>query len=344
MLHVQARQSCRTSCAISARPRPRRPDAGGPAAAPGARARPTARAHKAVIFVYLFGGPSHIDTYDMKPDAPAEYRGEFKPIQTNVPGFDICELMPLQAKIADKLALVRNLTFNPNFHDPVELFSGFRKPTEAGARPGPTSARSSASCRSGERARAAAVRRPRQDRGRRVPQRPGLPGPGAQGVHRRPASWKAWRCRATSRSSASHDRTTLMQQFDTLRRDLDNRHGELAAHRRVHRPGAGHDHQPEGARGVRHQPRAGAASATSTAPTTPRGSCRRGGWWRPASRSSRSPSAAAAARRCGLQVQLGHARAQLQVPAPDAAATRPGDSRARSPTCTSAAWTRTWWC
>src|SRR5262245_2509740 len=87
---------------------------------------------KSVIFVYLFGGPSHIDTYDMKPDAPAEYRGEFKPIHTSVPGFDICELMPMQARIADKLALVRNMTFNPNFHDPVELFSGFRKPTEGG--------------------------------------------------------------------------------------------------------------------------------------------------------------------------------------------------------------------
>jgi hypothetical protein len=92
---------------------------------------------KAVIYVYLWGGPSHIDTYDMKPAAPVEYRGEFQPIKTNVPGFDICELMPLQATIADKLALVRNLKFNPNFHDPVELFSGFRKPTEAGvaARP-----------------------------------------------------------------------------------------------------------------------------------------------------------------------------------------------------------------
>src|SRR5437764_14654594 len=89
---------------------------------PGARAR-------SVIYVYLFGGPSHIDTYDMKPDAPVEYRGEFKPIRTNVPGFDICEHMPLQAKIADRLALVRNLKFNPNFHDPVELFSGFKKPT-----------------------------------------------------------------------------------------------------------------------------------------------------------------------------------------------------------------------
>jgi len=88
---------------------------------------------KAAIYVYLWGGPSHIDTYDMKPDAPVEYRGEFKPIKTNVPGFDICELMPLQAQIADKLALVRNLKFNPNFHDPVELFSGYRKPAESGS-------------------------------------------------------------------------------------------------------------------------------------------------------------------------------------------------------------------
>jgi len=87
---------------------------------------------KAVIYVYLWGGPSHIDMYDMKPYAPVEIRGEFNPIRTNVPGFDICEYLPLQAQIADKLALVRNLRFNPNFHDPVELFSGVKKPTEAG--------------------------------------------------------------------------------------------------------------------------------------------------------------------------------------------------------------------
>ena len=54
---------------------------------------------KSVIFVYLPGGPSHIDLYDMKPEAPVEIRGEFKPIKTNVPGMEICELMPLQAEI-----------------------------------------------------------------------------------------------------------------------------------------------------------------------------------------------------------------------------------------------------
>src|SRR6187401_2636424 len=74
-----------------------------PQAANGERTR-----EKAVIFVYLFGGPSHVDTYDMKPDAPVEYRGEFRPIRTNVPGFDICELMPLQATIAGRMSLVRN--------------------------------------------------------------------------------------------------------------------------------------------------------------------------------------------------------------------------------------------
>src|SRR5262249_35746526 len=71
-------------------------------------------AHKAVIMIYLPGGPSHVDMYDMKPDAPAEFRGEFKPIQTNVPGMHICELMPLQARIADKFAIVQGLRTRGN--------------------------------------------------------------------------------------------------------------------------------------------------------------------------------------------------------------------------------------
>src|SRR5262245_21719874 len=60
--------------------------------------------NKAVIMIYLPGGPSHLDMYDMKPEAPSEIRGEFTPCRTNVPGFDICELMPLQTKITGKLA------------------------------------------------------------------------------------------------------------------------------------------------------------------------------------------------------------------------------------------------
>ena len=62
----------------------------------------------------------------MKPDAPAEFRGEFKPIKTNVPGIEICELMPLQARIADKLAVIRNMrALATDTHMPEELLSGF---------------------------------------------------------------------------------------------------------------------------------------------------------------------------------------------------------------------------
>ena len=62
-----------------------------------------------VIFVWLPGGPPHMETYDMKPDAPLDYRGEFRPIRSNVPGIDVCELLPLHARCADKYTLVRSV-------------------------------------------------------------------------------------------------------------------------------------------------------------------------------------------------------------------------------------------
>src|SRR5947209_10457590 len=64
---------------------------------------------KSAIMIYLPGGPSHLDMYDLKPEAPAEFRGEFKPIDTNVPGVQICEHMPLQARMWDKLAVIRSV-------------------------------------------------------------------------------------------------------------------------------------------------------------------------------------------------------------------------------------------
>src|SRR5688572_27361310 len=62
---------------------------------------------KSVIMIWMRGGPSHIDSFDMKPGAPAEVRGEFNPIPTNVSGIEICEYMPLVAQMMDKLAIVR---------------------------------------------------------------------------------------------------------------------------------------------------------------------------------------------------------------------------------------------
>jgi len=94
-------------------------------------AEASASRDRAVIFVYLNGGPSHMDMYDLKPDAPAEYRGEFQPIDTNVPGVRISEHLPLHATIADKFAIIRNMKFQQEGHTGPELYSGFLR----GSRP-----------------------------------------------------------------------------------------------------------------------------------------------------------------------------------------------------------------
>jgi uncharacterized protein (DUF1501 family) len=72
-----------------------------------------------VILLWLDGGPSHMDLYDLKPDAPAEYRGIWRPIQTVVPGFQISQLFPRQAQVTDKFSIVRSL-----HHDTGDHFAG----------------------------------------------------------------------------------------------------------------------------------------------------------------------------------------------------------------------------
>jgi len=69
-----------------------------------------------VIFIWLAGGPPHLDTYDLKPDAPEEYRGPFRPIRTNVPGIEVCEHLPLHAKCADKYTLIRSIAHTFSDH------------------------------------------------------------------------------------------------------------------------------------------------------------------------------------------------------------------------------------
>ena len=78
------------------------------------------------IFVFLFGGPSHVDLWDMKPKAPLEVRGEFKPIATNVPDIQLCEHLPKLAQQMDKFALLRSMTHNMPVHGPAcsEMFTG----------------------------------------------------------------------------------------------------------------------------------------------------------------------------------------------------------------------------
>jgi uncharacterized protein (DUF1501 family) len=81
--------------------------------------------HKAVIMIYLSGGPSHQDMYDLKMDAPAEIRGAFRPIQTNVSGIEICEHMPRLARMMDKFAIIRSLYGGPDQHASDMCLSGY---------------------------------------------------------------------------------------------------------------------------------------------------------------------------------------------------------------------------
>ncbi len=75
------------------------------------------RRAKGIIMVLLPGGPSHMDMYDLKPEAPSEVRGEFQPIESRVPGIDICELMPRLAGMTDKLTIIRSLMGFLNDHN-----------------------------------------------------------------------------------------------------------------------------------------------------------------------------------------------------------------------------------
>jgi len=81
--------------------------------------------HQAVIMIYLSGGPSHQDMYDLKMDAPLEIRGSFRPIATNVPGIEICEHMPRLATMMDKFAIIRSLYGCPDQHASDLCLSGY---------------------------------------------------------------------------------------------------------------------------------------------------------------------------------------------------------------------------
>jgi Protein of unknown function (DUF1501) len=89
-----------------------------------------------VILFWMWGGPSHLETYDLKPQAPAEYRGPFRPISTDVPGLDLCELFPQQARLGSRISLIRSLHHDMSAHNDgsIELLTG-----KTPERPDPTS-------------------------------------------------------------------------------------------------------------------------------------------------------------------------------------------------------------
>ena len=159
---------------------------------------------KSVIMVFLHGGPSHLDMYDMKPQAPVEFRGEFRPIHTNVPGMDICELMPRQAQIMDKLADPARPALRRRAQRPFAVDRLSRADQPPGVRLG-------RQLSEGQARRAAAVRQPDEPAAvgrsgllRHGPSAvrahragPGKPGPGRRRVAR-PAAAIASNCWAAS--------------------------------------------------------------------------------------------------------------------------------------------------
>ncbi len=180
-------------------------------------ARPTSP--KAAIMIYLPGGPSHLDMYDMKPEAPMEYRGEFRPIQTNVPGIQICEHMPRQARMFDKLAVVRSLV-SVGEHSDSECMTGYSENVNRTA---------------SHPSIGSVMSRVRGNANNDIPAFVSLRGmsigsePGFLGV-----SHRAFTPDGPSRSNltlqVSTDRSTerrsLLTQFDTVRRDIDT-HGTM---------------------------------------------------------------------------------------------------------------------
>jgi hypothetical protein len=84
---------------------------------------PTPKA-KQMIVVWMAGGPPHTDMFDMKPDSPSDYKGEFKPIKSKLPGLDVCELMPKLADVADKYTIIRSITTmnNPGDHGRAPMY------------------------------------------------------------------------------------------------------------------------------------------------------------------------------------------------------------------------------
>src|ERR1700692_3077931 len=87
---------------------------------------------KSVIFLHQYGGPSHVDTFDMKPNTPAEIRGEYRPIQSSAPGILVCDRLPRTARVMDRVTLIRSVRHEMKNHNSAGYYSltGMAPPTD----------------------------------------------------------------------------------------------------------------------------------------------------------------------------------------------------------------------
>ena len=192
---------------------------------------------KSVIMLFLPGGPSHIDMYDLKPDAPVEYRSPFKSIQTAVPGLDICEHMPLQAKIANRFTLVRSIRMPPQgSHFTESLLSGYQTKELSAGQPGTTDVpRPAFGCAVSRLRRADCGALPyvsiggsSRGVGRFVGETPSYLGAAHGPFFATGPEAKDLILPAGMTLDRLADRKAILGSFDTLRRDIDVK-GEMAA-------------------------------------------------------------------------------------------------------------------
>jgi hypothetical protein len=171
---------------------------------------------KSAIMIYLPGGPSHMDMYDLKPDAPKEFRGEFNPIATNVPGVEISEHFPMQAKMWDKLACIRSIVSVDEHSDSLVSTGYSASVNRTAAHP----------------SFGAVVSKMRGNDNQAVPPFVSLRGmsvgtePGFLGIAHRPFSPSGQGARNLRMANGVdmdrlEARKNLLEGFDTLRRDID---------------------------------------------------------------------------------------------------------------------------
>ena len=302
--------------------------------------------HKAIIMIFLPGGPPHQDIFDLKMDAPAEVRGEFKPIHTNVAGIEICELFPLIAQQMDKLVPIRSIVGASGAHDAYECLTGIAAAVSSRRAAGPAWARCSPSCADPciRRCRPLSACRRRWGTCRG----PTTATPGFLGVAHAPfkpdGEGKADMVLNGVTLDRLGDRKALLTSFDRFRREadasgmmqgLDNFNGTGLRRADLQqadgRPGY-RERRPQGPRALRQgrpeQPQRRRPQADGAVPDG--AAAGRGGY---------------ALRDAGVQ-PLGPSRRQLwRVPAKTCRCSIRG-CRPWSTTCTSAAWTRTcrWSC
>ena len=218
--------------------------------------RGTSAPHKAVINIYLGGGPSHQDMWEIKTEAPREIRGEFNPISTSVPGIQISEVFPRIAGLMHKCVVIRSVTGCQDRHDPVQCLTGYPFSLAATARRPAQHRRRRHPAAGQRRCLGAAVRRPgalrRSTAPGPIPARPASSGPPTLLSSPDGPGLENMTLNGIT-TDRLNDRRRMLASFDSLRRDVDFNATDAGPRFRPE-PGPGRAHLEQAGAGPGHHP------------------------------------------------------------------------------------------